>query len=78
MQSDAGPPVSVFQKPSLDEDSKLLPSDEVVQVASQLRYRESEPTDNSTNWVSMQILRFFQECLSSHLDTSNKAGALEV
>ena len=30
MQSDAGPPV--FQKPSLDEDSKLLPSDEVVQV----------------------------------------------
>ena len=34
MQSDAGPPVSVFQKPSLDEDSKLLPSDDVVQVAS--------------------------------------------
>ena len=34
MQSDAGPPASVFQKPSLDEDSKLLPSDEVVQVAS--------------------------------------------
>ena len=33
MQSDAGPPVSVFQKPSFDEDSKLLPSDDVVQVA---------------------------------------------
>jgi len=38
----------VFQKPSLDEDSKLLPSDEVV-----------------------------QECLGSHLDTSNKPGALQ-